>query len=93
LGFAESWGHNAHPDALSEYCIQKLDEKVLIDIAPINFIQTWRNKRKREEYIAKIMDRFLVSKNLMESPLSFKQWVGFGGESNHHPIIMEVARR
>jgi hypothetical protein len=44
-----------------------------------------------EEYFTKRLDRFLISANLVESPLFFRQWVGSGGESDHHPIFLEVA--
>jgi hypothetical protein len=62
----------------------------LLDIAPTKICPTWRNKRMGEDYIAKRLDRFLILGNLVESPLIFRQWVGSRGESNHHPIFLEV---
>jgi hypothetical protein len=70
-----------------------LGELGLLDITPIKLSPTWRNKRIGEDYIAKRLDHFLISENLVESPLLFRQWVGSGGESDHHPIFLEVAGR
>jgi hypothetical protein len=93
LGSAESWGQRAHPDALTEYFRHKLGEVRLLDITPIILRPTWRNKCVGEDFIAKRIDRFLLSEPLVESPLIFRQWVGSGGESDHHPIFLEVAGR
>ena len=65
----------------------------MLDITPTKIIPTWRNKRIGEDYIAKRLDHFLISEALVESPLLFRQWVGYGGESDHHLIFLEVEGR
>jgi hypothetical protein len=64
----------------------------LIDIAPTKIFPLGEQK-SREDYIAKRIDYFLLSEKLLESPLNFRQWIGCGGESDHHPIFMEIAGR
>jgi hypothetical protein len=71
--------------------VHKLEEAGLIDVAPIKISPTWRNKRLGEDYIAKRLDRFLISSSLVEEPLLFRQWTGSGGESDHFPIFLELA--
>jgi hypothetical protein len=89
----ESSVPRARLDPLSDYFNHILSEKGLVDIVPIKLIPSWRNKRVGEEYIAKILDWFLIVGKMIESPLLCKQWIGCGGESDHHPIFLEVAGR
>jgi hypothetical protein len=93
LGAAESWGQRAHSYAQSDYFNHKLGEVGSLYISHAKLCPTWRNKRLGEDYISKRLDRFLLSTNLVESPLFFRQWVGSGGESDHHPIYLEVEGR
>jgi hypothetical protein len=44
-----------------------------------------------EDSLEKNLDRFLISENLMDFPLQFRQWVASGGESDHFPIWLEIA--
>jgi hypothetical protein len=74
-----------------DYFSHKLGESGLLNITPTKICPTWRNKRMGEDYITKMLDHFLISGNLVETPIIFKQWVGLRGESNHHPIFLEVA--
>ena len=43
-----------------------------------------------EERIEKILDRFLISEDLLEEDLIFKQWVDLGAVSEHVPIYLEI---
>jgi endonuclease/exonuclease/phosphatase family metal-dependent hydrolase len=90
-GEAESWGPHALSDPNSEFFSHLLIQSDLIDIAPIKLLPTWRNTRSRESRVAKRLDRFFISKKLLEGPLQFRHCVGSGGESNHSPIWLEVA--
>jgi hypothetical protein len=56
--------------------MHKLEHTSLIDVSPIKISPTWRNKRLREDYISKRLDRFLISISLVEEPLLFRQWTG-----------------
>lgn len=62
-----------------------------MDIEPIKLNPNWKNIRVGEERIAKHLDRFLIREKLLDGPLQFQQWDGSGGESNHFPILLEVA--
>jgi hypothetical protein len=62
----------------------------LVDLVPPKITPTWKNKRLEKEYIAKRLDRFLLSRYILDSTLMCKQWVGSGGDSDHHPIFLKV---
>ena len=40
--------------------------------------------------VAKRIDRFLINDSLLKNSLTIKQWIGFGGLSDHHPIFLEL---
>jgi hypothetical protein len=40
--------------------------------------------------VAKRLDRFLINDSLLNNSLTIKQWIGFGGLSDHHPIFLEL---
>jgi hypothetical protein len=73
------------------YFSHKLGESGLLDIAPTKIFPTWRNKRMGEDYIEKRLDRFLISGKPGGVPSNFQTMGGIGGESDHHPIFLEVA--
>jgi hypothetical protein len=56
-----------------------------------NCLQPWRNKRSREACISKRLDCFLIYKSLLDEVNHIIQWVSLGGDSDHSPIILEIA--
>jgi len=92
LGLSEVWGPHAHSDVMASFLTRKLIEKKLIDVEPIKLKPTWRNNRGGEARVAKRIDRFLVSENLVDSFFQIRQWVGSGGASDHFPIFLEIRK-
>lgn len=91
LGSAESLGPRASPDPLTDFFKFHLIQKDLVDIDPIKLEPTWRNRRIGEGRIAKRLDRFLVGDSIVGSrDLQSRQWVEWGGESDHNPILLEI---
>lgn len=89
LGRSEVWGPTAHVDILSDYFIQKLGGRNLIDLEPVKLKPTWRNNSAGEHRVAKRLDCFLISEQLVESNLNVRQWIGSGGASDHFPIFLK----
>ena len=91
LGASEVWGPLANTDPLAYFFRSHLSRLDLFDIAPTKLNPTWRNRRTREGRIAKRLDRFLVGEDVAFSQ-SFlaRQWVDWGGESDHCPIVLEL---
>ena len=92
LGHSEIWGPHAQEDSLAGYFTQKLVENNLLDIEPIKLKPTWRNNRGGDRRVAKRIDRFLVSEQLVERMLLVQQWVDSGGASDHFPIYIEIRK-
>ena len=66
LGQNEIWGPRARADPLTDYFIQKLVEKGLLDIEPVKLRPTWRNNRSGEARVPKRLDRFLITEQLVD---------------------------
>ena len=77
-------------DNLSEFFILKLDKHHLVVIDPSILLPTWYNRRVGPDRICKRVDRFLVSVDLLEKGFLFHQWVGHGGDSDHHPVLFQI---
>jgi hypothetical protein len=89
LGPSEVWGLHARTDPLAEYFGQKFVDCKLTDLDPILLKPTWRNNRVGEDGVAKRLDHFLIVDSLLEKQLTMKQWIGYGGISDHYPIFLE----
>lgn len=91
MGRAEAWGPSAREDPLSELFQNSLSSLKLVDENLQKLKPTWRNQRTGEGRIAKRLDRFLLSEDLASRSLMFRQWIGEGGNSDHFPILFELA--
>ena len=80
-------------DELTEYFRQALARVGVSDIPTPKLLPTWRNRRSGDIYIAKRLDRFLVANQLVDSVEKIRQWVENCGDSNHNPILMEIANK
>eukprot|EP00253_Pinus_taeda_P008342 PITA_08342 len=65
IGRVEAWGQSAREDPLSDFFLNLLLDNNVIDPSPINLKPTWRNRRAGEAQVAKILDRFLLSEDLI----------------------------
>eukprot|EP00253_Pinus_taeda_P033361 PITA_33361 len=92
IGNAEAWGPSAKEDPLSDFFSNTLHSHNLIDVNLIKAKPTWRNRRIGEGRVAKRLDRFLISEDLMSSIPMIRQWVGEGGNSDHFPILLEFKK-
>ena len=90
LGLTEIWGDKARRDCLSNFFGKLLDDHGFVDIMPSVILPTWNNRRVGNENICKRLDRLLVSIDLSDFELWFRQWVGRGGDSDHHPIFLQI---
>ena len=61
-----------------------------MDIDPSTLLPTWSNKWVGSDSICKRLDRVLVSFDLLEKDFRFRQWVGLGGNSDHHPVFLQI---
>jgi hypothetical protein len=89
LGASEVWGPRAAPDPLNNFFLNFLEQEGLMDVEPQKLSPTWCNRRVGLERVAKCLDRFLLTEDLLESSDLVRQWVTYGGESDHLPILIE----
>jgi hypothetical protein len=92
LGFSEVWGTHVRVDPLTNFFSQKMVECNLLDIEPIKLKSTRRNNIVGDASVAKRLDRFLIKDTLLEKPLQLKQWIGYGGISDHCPNFLEIRK-
>eukprot|EP00253_Pinus_taeda_P025838 PITA_25838 len=91
MGRAETWGPTAREDPLTDFFHKLIEDHHLADPHPIKLKATWRNRRVGEGRIAKRLDRFLLSEDLISNAPIIRQWVEEIGNSDHFPIFLECA--
>jgi hypothetical protein len=62
-----------------------MEKHKLDDIEPLKMTPTWRNGRSGEDVVAKRLDRFLVSEDLLETRVHVRASVTEGGLSGSSP--------
>jgi hypothetical protein len=67
----EFWGDVARVDPLQHYFSHLVQVGGLVDVEPVKIISTWRNGRKGQGYIAKRLDHFLISENILSSGIIY----------------------
>jgi exonuclease III len=92
LGFSEVWGTHVRVDPLTNFFNQKMVECNLLDIEPIKLKPTRRNNIVGDSSVAKRLDHFLIKDTLLEKPLQLKQWISYGGISDHCPNFLEIRK-
>ena len=90
LKVGESWGSQSNLGSLNTFFTNLFCNKKLIDIQPGKLVPTWRNGRVSDAFIAKRLDRFLLSKDLVLSSGIFRSWVYFPFISDHAPILLQL---
>jgi len=93
LGPSKVWGDSARPDPLAYFFSQEFVECNLMDLDPVLLKTTWKNNRVWVEGVAKRLERFLITESLLDKQLTIKQWIDFGGMSDHYPTILEYKHR
>ena len=63
-----------------------------MDLDPIEFKPTWKNRRTGEYRIEKRLDRFLLEERLLTLDPMIKQWVDYGGDTYHLSICPKNLR-
>jgi hypothetical protein len=75
---------------LSDYFKTLFQNNHLVDIQPDNLVPTWRNGRQGSCAIAKILDRFYVSKEILLEVGIHHSWVEYPYISDHTPILLQL---
>jgi hypothetical protein len=87
----EVWGSRSRIDLLSDYFKVLFQSSSLVDVEPVSISPTWKNGRCGEKYVAKILDHFLMSEELIASFDRYRSWVVKYAISDHLPIVLELS--
>jgi hypothetical protein len=86
----EVWGDVARVDPLQHYFSHLVQTGGLVDVEPVKILLTWRNGRKGQDYIAKRLDRFLISEKLVSSGIRYRSWICNDKISDHMPVMLQL---
>jgi endonuclease/exonuclease/phosphatase family metal-dependent hydrolase len=90
LSSGEIWGGARSLGLLAGFFKTFFQSYGLIDIAPGKLVPTWRNSRVGTDYIAKRLDRALISEDLLDSVGIYRSWVEYPFISDHAPILLQL---
>jgi endonuclease/exonuclease/phosphatase family metal-dependent hydrolase len=90
--FREVWGEHARVDPLQPYFSKLLQEEGMVDVEPLKLQPTWRNGRRGQEFIAKRLDRFLISEDLATTGFRYRSVVCNLNISDHMPVILHLEK-
>lgn len=66
MGVSEIWETQAHLGPIYNFLVHKLEDSILYDLELRKFLPTWRNKRTREDFVAKRIDRFFIQEHMVD---------------------------
>jgi hypothetical protein len=90
LSSDEIWGGNVLLGQLAHYFINLFLTKKLIDVVPGRRMPIWQNGHSGSQFLAKRLDRSLLSEDLIESVGIYRSWVEYPFISNHVPILLQL---
>ena len=67
-----------------------MEEVGLSDINPVKLRPLWSNMRMGDDGVLKRLDRFLVAEDLLDLVDMLRKWVGYGGDSDHSLIVLDI---
>ena len=75
---------------ISNFFFKLMEDFGLVDISLIILLSTWSNRRVGADSMYKRLDSVLVSVDLLDYELQFRQWVGCGGVSDHYLVYLQI---
>jgi len=89
LSSEEAWG-GSHDGIIDDYYTDLFSSKNLIDIKPTKLVPTWRNGRFGHGVISRILDKVLVSEDILTDVSIYRSSVEFPFISDHAPILLQL---
>lgn len=90
MNAGEIWGLLARGDPLQSWFFNFFLGHGLIDVLPKPVAPTWNNGCKGADFIAKRIDRFLVSESLFQAVDKCSSCISPIGVSDHEPILLRL---
>jgi len=86
---SEVWGSNRW-DPLAGFFRDFMEEMGLIDICPVPMSPSWRNNRVDSDGVAKRLDRFLLTEQLVGKVDKYRVWHEHSIISDHVPVCLQL---
>jgi len=93
LGASKLSGQHDALITLTNLFLNFLDQIGLVDIEPQKLPLTWCNRRIGDDMVNKRLEKNLLSEEVLDSFDLVRQWVTYGGESDHFSIMLELRDR
>jgi hypothetical protein len=90
LSSDEIWGGNVLLGNLALFFNNLSLTKKLIDVVLGKRVPTWRNGHSGTQFVAKRMDRVLMSEDLIEAVGLYRAWVEYPFISDHASILLQL---
>jgi hypothetical protein len=90
LSSGDIWGGSSLVGPLAGFFKAFFQNNKLIDIEPKKVFPTWRNGFSGVDLIAKRMDRFLISEELLPSVGIYRSWVEYPYVSDHASVLLQL---
>jgi hypothetical protein len=90
LSSGEIWGGSSIMGPLAGFFKAYFQNNNLIDIEPGKVVPTWRNGRSGADLIAKRLDRFFISEELLSMVGIYRSWVEYPFISDHAPVLLQL---
>ena len=90
LSLLEVWGWGFNEDPMAYFFRNSFEAANLIDATPYVLVSTWSNGCVGKGRIVKILDCFLIAKDISRYFGKFRSWFVSLGLSEHEPIILEL---
>jgi len=86
----EVWGGSSCSGSLTNLFNSIFQTHNLIDLHLDKLTSTWCNVRSGTDFIAKRLDRFMVSEGLLLNIKLYRSWVEFPFVLDHAPILLQL---
>jgi len=86
----EVWGGSTYFGPLAKFFTSMFQDHKLVDAHSDKLALTWRNGRSSTNFIAKILDKFMVSEDLLLNTNLYRSVVVFPFVSDHAPILLQL---
>ena len=86
----EVWGRSVNLGPQAGFFRALFQAHKLIDVHPDKIVPTWRNGRLGTDSIAKRLDKFLVSEDILLSVGLYRSWVEYPFVLDHAHVILQL---
>ena len=92
LSKSKVWVVSTRVVSKENYFKYKVEGVGLVDLEPVTLFPTWRKDRVWKVRVSKRLDRFFISKHLLNELYRIQAWLQPRGSLDHNPILIQMER-